>query len=318
MLALARSLAEPLSLARALSLVERGGPAAEELIRAVFPRTGGARVIGITGPPGAGKSTLVDQLARARRARGEKVAVLAVDPSSPFSHGAILGDRIRMGAHAEDAGVFIRSLASRGELGGLAAAVADAALVLDAAGWPTILVETVGVGQDEIAIAEVADVVVVVLTPDAGDAVQTMKAGVLEIGDLFVINKAEAGAEPRRRELRAWLALAPRQDGWEPPVLATVATAGGGVADLDQAMLRYEAFLAADARLERRREEQFRRRVTALARERLVAAALGSARIRRDLAAVAAACARRETDPYAAAAFLLRPPRRNRPGKNRF
>jgi LAO/AO transport system kinase len=221
------------ALARAATAIENRRPEALALLQELFPLTGRATVIGITGAPGAGKSTLVDQLARELRREGRTVGIVAVDPTSPFSGGAILGDRIRMLAHHADPGVFIRSMATRGSLGGLAAATTDITLLLDAAGKETILVETVGAGQDEVEVCRLADVTVVVLVPGMGDDVQAIKAGIMEIADLFVINKSDRpGADTLEHELRAVLSFGPSRDGWEPPILRAVATEGKGIAEV--------------------------------------------------------------------------------------
>src|SRR5690606_5140382 len=222
------------AVARALSLVERGDAAGSELLKRVRPQTGRARVVGLTGSPGSGKSTLSDALIGAWRENGLTVAVVAVDPTSPYSGGAILGDRIRMLRWYQDDGVFIRSMATRGHLGGLAAATLRAVALLDAAGYQRVLVETVGVGQSEVAVAEAADSTVVVLTPGQGDGVQAFKAGIMEIGDLFCVNKADLpGADRVRRDVRAALDLAPAPaSAWRPPIVATVASRGEGIPDL--------------------------------------------------------------------------------------
>jgi GTPase len=219
------------ALARAATLIENRRPEAETLLQELFPRTGRALVLGVTGPPGAGKSTLCDQLAQELRATGKTVGILAVDPTSPYSGGAILGDRIRMQQHHADPGVFIRSMATRGWLGGLARATMEMTLLLDAAGFDVVMVETVGVGQDEVEIARLAEVTLVVLVPGMGDDVQALKAGIMEIADVFVINKADLpGSDKLERELKAAMSLAHRPDGWTPKIVATVATEGKGVA----------------------------------------------------------------------------------------
>ena len=230
---------EPNAVARAISKVEDGAADVSELMKQLFPRTGRALIVGITGAPGAGKSTLVDKLAAFYRKSGERVGIIAVDPSSPFSGGAILGDRIRMQTLALDKGVFIRSMATRGNLGGLARATVEAVAILDAAGFEKIIVETVGVGQDEIEIAKAADVCVVVLVPGMGDDVQTMKAGIMEIGDVLVINKADReGVLRTEKELESLLTLATRSDEWQPPIVKTVAIESKGIEDLAGAIDR--------------------------------------------------------------------------------
>lgn len=228
------------ALARAASWIENRRPEAESLLQELFPRTGRSLVLGITGPPGAGKSTLCDQLASVLRSEGKTTGILAVDPTSPYSGGAILGDRIRMQRHHADPGVFIRSMATRGWLGGLARATAEMTLLLDAAGFDVVVVETVGVGQDEVEIARLADVTVVVLVPGTGDDVQTIKAGIMEIADVFVLNKADLpGAEKLERELKASLSLAHRPDGWIPKIVKTVASEGKGTQELLAAVEEY-------------------------------------------------------------------------------
>lgn len=224
--------ADPRALARAATAIENRSPAAESLLQELFPRTGRAMIVGITGAPGAGKSTLTDRLIAELRGEGKTVGVLAVDPTSTYSGGAILGDRIRMLSHHADAQVFIRSMATRGHLGGLAAATTDMALLLDAAGKDVILIETVGVGQDEVEIAKLADVTVVVLVPGMGDDVQAIKAGIMEIADVFVINKADQpGVDRLEREILALQGLSTRPDGWTPPIVRTIATEGQGVTE---------------------------------------------------------------------------------------
>jgi LAO/AO transport system kinase len=265
------------AVARAISKVEDGTPDAAELMGAVFPRTGRGTVIGITGAPGAGKSSLVDKLALAYRQQGERVGIVCVDPSSPFSGGAILGDRIRMQTLGLDSGVFIRSMATRGNLGGLARATVDAVAILDAAGYGKIIVETVGVGQDEVEIVKTADVSVVVLVPGMGDDIQAIKAGIMEIGDIFVINKADReGVLRTEKELEALLSLAMRPDAWQPPIIKTVAIESKGITDLVKAIESYREFQQrTEANLERRHAIA-RWRILELLRERLLAQTLNA------------------------------------------
>ncbi|HTR39013.1 MAG TPA: methylmalonyl Co-A mutase-associated GTPase MeaB [Bryobacteraceae bacterium] len=220
------------ALARAATAIENRSAAAEALLKELFPHTGRATVIGVTGSPGVGKSTLTDRLVHELRREGKPVGVLAVDPTSPFTGGAILGDRIRMLSHHADEGVFIRSMATRGHLGGLAAATTDMALLLDAAGKEVVLVETVGVGQDEVEVARLADVTILVLVPGMGDDVQAIKAGIMEIADVFVINKADQpGADRLEREILSLQSLSVRADGWVPPIIRSIATEGQGIAE---------------------------------------------------------------------------------------
>jgi LAO/AO transport system kinase len=255
---------EPRALARALSVVSDDPVAGSALLSGIQGRTGRAFLVGVTGPPGAGKSTLVDRLIREVRGTGRTVGVLAVDPTSPFSGGALLGDRVRMQAHASDAGVFIRSLATRGQLGGLSSATAGAADVLDAAGFDVVFIETVGVGQDELDIARLADVRIVVFVPDQGDEVQDMKAGLMEIGDIFVVNKSDrAGADRTVGSLEGALRLsAVPDDAWVPPVVATVATDGTGVGAVVEAIDRFRSEMATRV-AERRRARSSGRAIAA-------------------------------------------------------
>src|ERR1043166_2387420 len=260
------------AVARAISKVEDGAGDAAELMKGLFPHTGRGLVVGITGAPGAGKSSLVDKLAALYRGRGERVGIVAVDPSSPFSGGAILGDRIRMQALGLDPGVFIRSMATRGNLGGLARATVDAVALLDAAGFEKVIVETVGVGQDEVEVVKTAEVSVVVLVPGMGDDIQAIKAGIMEIGDVFVITKADKeGVYATEKELESLLSLSSRDDGWDPPIVRTIATENHGIADLAQAIERFcEAQLGARVSSERRRAIA-RWRIVELLRENLLA-----------------------------------------------
>jgi LAO/AO transport system kinase len=249
-------LSNPTSLARALSLVENGGPAAEQLLGSLRPRLGRAHRVGVTGPPGAGKSTLVERLVRHWRKAGRTVAVVAVDPSSPRTGGALLGDRIRMEPVALDDGVFIRSMATRGALGGLARSTLEVCDVLDAAGFDLVVVETVGVGQTELDVVGVTDTTVVVLVPESGDAIQTLKSGLLEVADLFVINKADRpGGEQLRKELEQSLDLRaePGSDGWRPPAMLASALTGSGVEAVADAIGRHTEWLSGNGRLDQRR-----------------------------------------------------------------
>ena len=292
------------ALARALSLVEDESPDAAALMAALYPRTGRAWTLGVTGPPGAGKSTLVDQIARALRDRGASVGIIAVDPTSPFTGGAILGDRVRMQAHAGDAGVFIRSMATRGHLGGLAGATADAALLLDAAGRECVIIETVGVGQAEVDIVRTADVCVVVLVPGTGDEVQALKAGIMEIADLFVVNKSDReGADRMVSAVETVLGLAPADAGaWTPPVLKTEATRGVGVPQVLEAVDRFRA--GAAKRVDLRRHERAEHRL----RELLTSAFLDRAGRKLapgELEQLGRQVAERKVDPYTAVAGLL-------------
>lgn len=297
---------EARAVARAISKVENGSGDAAELMRAVFPHTGRGLVVGITGAPGAGKSSLVDKLAALYRSRGERVGIVAVDPSSPFSGGAILGDRIRMQALGLDPGVFIRSMATRGNLGGLARATVDAVAILDAAGFEKVIVETVGVGQDEVEIVKTADVSVVVLVPGMGDDIQAIKAGIMEIGDVFVINKADRdGVLRTEKELEALLSLAHRPDMWMPPIVKTVATENRGLEELASAVESYRDFQRTASASTGRRGAVARWRILELLRERLLARALEVGNTRERLDALATEVAEKRRDPYSAVEELI-------------
>jgi len=297
---------EPNAVARAISKIEDGAADAAELMKQLFPRTGRALIVGITGAPGAGKSTLVDKLAGFYRKQGERVGIIAVDPSSPFTGGAILGDRIRMQTLALDKGVFIRSMATRGNLGALARATVEAVAILDAAGFEKIIVETVGVGQDEIEIAKAADVCVVVLVPGMGDDVQTMKAGIMEIGDVLVINKADReGVLRTEKELEALLTFATRADEWQPPIVKTVAIERKGIEDLAGAIDRCHEFEKSSSSNERR-QAIARWRILELLRERLVSEALKADSASERLDRLAAEVATKQRDPYSAVEELMK------------
>lgn len=294
-------------IARAITLAENGGDAAAELMKSVFPLTGKASVIGITGAPGAGKSSLVDKLALFYKEQGQKIGIVCIDPSSPFSGGAILGDRIRMSALGTDKNVFIRSMATRGNLGGLSRATVDAVAILDAAGFDKVIVETVGVGQDEVEIVKAADVSVVVLVPGMGDDIQAIKAGIMEIGDVFVINKADReGVLRTQKELESLLSLAHRPDMWHPPIVKTIATEGKGIDDLDASIAKYLEFQAGEGKNSERRRSIARWRLTELLRERLLADLLGRNGASDKLDDLAARVADKQTDPYSAVEELLK------------
>ena len=297
----------PRAVARLISLVEDGHPALREVMAALAPHTGGAWVIGLTGSPGVGKSTATTMLVGAFRERGLRVGVLAVDPSSPFSGGALLGDRIRMQDHALDPEVYIRSMASRGHLGGLSWTTPQAIRVLDAAGCQVILVETVGVGQSEVEIAGLADTSIVLLAPGMGDGVQAAKAGILEIGDVFVVNKADRdGADATVRDLRHMISLGDRTEPglWRPPVVKTVAAQKVGVGEVMEALDKHWAHMEANGDLRRRREHRAADEIEAIAVASL-RARLGDVRGHHGLSTLAARVVEGDTDPYTAADALL-------------
>ena len=288
------------ALARAISTVENRAPGWSDLLKAVFPHSGKARVLGLTGPPGAGKSTLVDQLARFYRRDKDKrtVGIIAVDPTSPYTGGAILGDRIRMQEHFSDPGIYIRSMATRGSLGGLARTTADVTTVLDASGRDLIIIETVGVGQDEVDIVRLADITILILVPGMGDDVQTIKAGIMEIADIFVINKSDRdGAENVERGIRTLQSLAMRHDGWTPPIVKTVASQGVGIEELAAAIVDYEAYLQKENLALNKSVENWQERLIEMLRDALFEKArdqMGDS----SMARYAAEVAQHKRDPY--------------------
>lgn len=297
---------ETRAVARAITIVENGSAGSDVLMKGVFPKTGNAVIIGITGAPGAGKSSLVDKLALHYRNQDEKVGIIAVDPSSPFSGGAILGDRIRMQTLGLDPKVFIRSMATRGKLGGLARATVDAVAILDAAGFDKVIVETVGVGQDEVEIVKAADVSVVVLVPGMGDDIQAIKAGIMEIGDVFVINKADRdGVIRTEKELEALLSLAHRHDFWEPPIIRTIATESKGIEDLSTAILSFYEFQRTETKSIERRTDIARWRLMELLQERLLRDLLAKNGIADRIEELSTDVAEKTSDPYTAVEELV-------------
>ena len=295
------------SIGRAITQVENGADDAGELMKAVFSQTGRATIIGITGAPGAGKSSLVDKLALHYKNNDERIGVICVDPSSPFSGGAILGDRIRMATLGLDKNVFIRSMATRGNLGGLSRATVDAVAILDAAGFDKVIVETVGVGQDEVEIVKTADVSVVVLVPGMGDDIQAIKAGIMEIGDVFAINKADReGVLRTQKELEALLSLAHRPDMWNPPIVKTVATENKGIEDLSVAIDAYMEFQRSGTQNSERRKAIARWRLTELLQEKLLSDLLSRNGTGEKLERLSADIASKKIDPYSAVEELLK------------
>jgi len=294
------------AISRAITAIENYQPEAEELLRRVFPRTGRAYLTGVTGAPGTGKSTLIDRLSAYYRGRKEQVGVIAVDPTSPYSGGAILGDRIRMQGHAGDSGMFIRSMATRGFLGGLARATAEVALLLDAAGKQQVLIETVGVGQDEVDIVRLADCVIVILVPGLGDDIQNMKAGLMEIGDIFVVNKSDReGADRLEQELHAMLSLAMPRDGWHPPVVRTIASENRGTDVLAEKIGEFRKHFESSGERQRKHVEHWKQRLIELVESRLLQKALGGAGGEALLTTLAAEVAERKKDPFAAVGEIL-------------
>lgn len=292
--------------ARLMTMIENGDAEARAALKSLYAHTGSAHIIGITGPPGSGKSTLVDRLTEALRKRDKTVGVVAVDPTSPFTGGAILADRIRMQSHSVDSGVFIRSMATRGHLGGLARATNEIVDVMDAAGKEVILIETVGVGQDEVEVVGTAHTCVVVSVPGLGDEIQTFKAGVLEIGDLFVVNKADReGASRTVAELEMMLHMAPQAAGWSPKVLKTVATTGEGVVALLDAICEHKAFMDEHDLRRKKGRERSERAFRALLQERLTARALERLEQTGGMKGLIARVADRALDPYTAVDEVL-------------
>jgi LAO/AO transport system kinase len=295
------------AISQAISAIENHSPESEELLKQLFPHTGKAYLTGVTGAPGTGKSTLVDRLAAICRSREERVGVVAVDATSPYSGGAILGDRVRMQGHASDTGIFIRSMATRGFLGGLARSTAEAALLLDAAGKRQVLIETVGVGQDEIDIVRLADCVLVVLVPGLGDDIQNMKAGLMEIGDIFVLNKADReGADRLEEQLHAMLSLVMPRDGWHPPVVRTVATENRGIGELAASIDKFRKHFESSDQRRQKHIEHWKNRLIELLESRLLEKVLGGKDGEARLRDLAAAVAERKKDPFSAVTELLK------------
>lgn len=295
------------AISRAITAIENHQPEAEALLKLLFSATGNAYLTGITGAPGTGKSTLVDRLASHYRNENQTVGVIAIDPTSPYSGGAILGDRIRMQAHASDAGMFIRSMATRGFLGGLSRATAEVALLLDAAGKQNVLIETVGVGQDEIDIVRLADCVVVVLVPGLGDDIQNMKAGLMEIGDIFVLNKADReGANRVEEQLHAMLSLTMPRDGWQPLVVRTAATENRGIDLLAENIGKFRKHFESSGERQRKHIAHWKKRLLELLESRLLQRALDGAKGEQRLTEMAKAVAERKTDPFTAVNEILK------------
>ncbi len=293
-------------IARAITAVENGGDKAAELMKSVFPHTGNAVIVGITGSPGAGKSSLVDKLAQHYKDAGNRIGIICVDPSSPFSGGAILGDRIRMATLGMQEGVFIRSMATRGNLGGLSRATVDAVAILDAAGFDKVIVETVGVGQDEVEIVKTADVSVVVLVPGMGDDIQAIKAGIMEIADIFVINKADReGVLRTQKEVESLLSLAHRPDMWNPPIIRTIATENKGIEDLAASIESYYSFQSIGEGTSTRRTAIARWRLLELLQERLLSDLLNRNGVSEKLDSLAQQIAEKRNDPYSAVESIV-------------
>jgi LAO/AO transport system kinase len=294
------------SVSRAISAIENQSPESEELLKRLFPHTGQAYLTGVTGAPGTGKSTLVDRLATYHRKRDERVGVVAVDPTSPYSGGAILGDRIRMQGHASDTGIFIRSMATRGFLGGLSRTTAEVALLLDAGGKKQILIETVGVGQDEIDIVRLADCILVVMVPGLGDDIQNMKAGLMEIADIFVLNKSDReGADRLEEQLHAMLSLVMPRDGWHPPVIRTVATENRGIEELAATIAKFRQHFESSGERKKKHIELWKNRLIEMLESRLLESVLGGKAGEARLQELAAAVAARKLDPFSAVSDIL-------------
>jgi LAO/AO transport system kinase len=297
------------ALARAITLIESDDPAGWELVREVYPRTGRARIVGFTGPPGVGKSTIIGALTATLRAADRKIGVLSIDPSSPFTRGALLGDRIRLSEHFLDPGVFIRSMASRGALGGLSEHALQAALVMDAAGKDDVLLETVGVGQGEIDIVDHADTIVLALMPGSGDSIQALKAGVMEIPDLILVNKADHPmTDTMVREIRGVLSLAEDTGGWQVPILRTEALKGEGIEELASKIDEHRAHIETEGTLERRRARNLRNEVLGIASVRLRRRLTDAVADDPQVAELLERVVRRELDPATAAGELLERP----------
>lgn len=299
--------ADPRAMARAMSLIENQDPQARDILKALFPKTGRALVIGVTGAAGTGKSTLVDKLAQEFRRQSKTVGIIAVDPTSPFSGGAILADRVRMSALYNDEGVFIRSMATRGHLGGLSRTAAQVLSVLDAAGKEIILLETVGVGQDEVEIVKVADVSLVVLVPGMGDDVQAFKAGIMEIGDIFVLNKADhPQVERAEKELQSALSLAVRSDGWSPLTVRTIATQPQGIEDLIGHIEEFDRYRQTARELVDRRKASVERELMEILKETLLEKAIRENGVCDKIQAASKAVRERRVDPYTAVEEIVR------------
>ena len=295
------------TLAKAISLVERADPAAERVLAEAYPSTGKARIVGITGSPGAGKSTLVAALAKLYRQQGKRIGIVAVDPTSPFSGGAILGDRIRMAELYTDRGVFIRSMATRGFMGGLAKATNDVVDLLDAAGFDIVLVETVGVGQDEVEVIRTVQTNVVVLVPGMGDDIQAIKAGIMEIGDVFVVNKADRpGADKTVTEVTMMMGLVEEHGDWIPPIVKTVASRGEGIAELDDAIRQHFEYLSASGELDRRNRERVRIRINTLLKEKFMGRLIGETLSEDDYQKIVDDVLRKRSNPHDAAEDVIR------------